>query len=316
MESKMHRITPKTAVIIVLSLLTLAVIALVVTVIILTGQIRELEKKSETLAVYAAAVPEYTYPESTDVVTIDDAYLGEISIPALENVPRASYDYEKLALKNGRYEYAPDGITTSTIGIDVSYHNGTIDWAAVAADGIDFAMIRLGYRGYEEGIIKPDPKFEENIAGAVAAGLDVGVYFYSQAIDTDEALEEAEYVIDMLAPYPITYPVALDIEITEAEDVRANELSGAVLTEVTTVFCERIREEGLRPMVYANKRMAYLKLDMRKICKYDFWYAEYTADTPPTFDYDFRIWQYATDGRVAGIDNDVDMNICFTHYSA
>jgi GH25 family lysozyme M1 (1,4-beta-N-acetylmuramidase) len=163
--------------------------------------------------------------------------------------------------------------------------------------------------------------------GATAAGLDVGVYFYSQAINEEEALEEAEFVIEQIKPYSLTYPVALDIEITSAEDVRQNEVSGVMLTKVCEVFCDRVFEEGYRPMVYANKRMAYLKLDMRRICKYDFWYAEHfnfeesdEEDTRreghprPGFAYDFRMWQYSAEGEVDGINTPVDLNICFYNY--
>jgi GH25 family lysozyme M1 (1,4-beta-N-acetylmuramidase) len=310
-----RRFPKKTVFMIIIAVLALFVFTLSAVVIVLAGKIALIEKDNESLAAYASAVPEYRYPESTDVVTIDDAYLGEISIPALENVPRASYDYDRLSLDDGRYVYETDGRVTSAAGIDVSYFNEDIDWEAVKADGIDFAMIRVGYRGYKNGDLNLDPKFHEYMTGAIAAGLDVGVYFYTQAIDTDEALAEAEFVIKHIAPYEITYPVTLDIEITSAEDVRANDVSGQMLTDIAEVFCERIKEAGYRPMIYANKRMAYLKLDMRRICKYDFWYAEFDNSEPPTFAYDFQVWQYATDGDVDGINGNVDMNISFRHFA-
>jgi GH25 family lysozyme M1 (1,4-beta-N-acetylmuramidase) len=309
---KLHK--RKLSLVLLLCFLGLIIAVLAAVVIILQIKLKTAEAENTSLAAYAAAVPDYRYPESTDVVTIDDAYLGEISIPAAVNVPRASYDYDKLSYTDGRYYYSTDGIITSETGIDVSYYNGDIDWEAVKADGIDFAMIRVGYRGYAEGVIKEDPKFEEYINGAIDAGLHVGVYFYTQAIDEKEALEEAEFVLERIKPYILDFPVALDIEITEAEDVRANNNSGALLNNITEIFCDRIAEDGYRPMVYANKRMAYLKLDMRRVSRYDFWYAEFTNDTPPTFAYDFRIWQYRTDGEVAGIPGNVDLNIAFRRY--
>jgi GH25 family lysozyme M1 (1,4-beta-N-acetylmuramidase) len=292
----------------------LIILALIAVIIILEIKLSDRNDENKSLAAYAAAVPDYRYPESTDVVTLDDAYLGEISIPALPSVPRASYDMDKLTYKDKRFEYKLEDTVTSFTGVDVSYFNGDIDWEAVKADGIDFAMIRVGYRGYSEGVIKEDPEFEDNINGAIEAGLDVGVYFYTQAINEAEALEEAEYVIEKLKPYELTYPVALDVEITSAEDVRANNNSGAMLNTVCEIFCDRIKEEGYRPMVYANKRMAYLKLDMRRICKYDFWYAEYTDGKNPDFAYDYKIWQYGSADDIDGIDGEVGLNIGFVKY--
>ncbi|MDR0987276.1 MAG: glycoside hydrolase family 25 protein [Ruminococcus sp.] len=298
-------------------ILALAIILTLIALVII-GQINigKLKAENLSLSAYASAVPTFTYPESTDLVTIKDSYLGEISIAALEGVPRNSYDFDNLYYSDGRYRYEVDGFITSSTGIDVSYYSETIDWEAVKADGIDFAMIRVGYRGYESGELTVDTKFHEYIAGAIDAGVDVGVYFYSQAVDAKEALEEAEFVIEQIKPYQLSYPVALDIEITSAENVRQNEVSGEVLTEVCEVFCDRIFEEGYRPMVYANKRMAYLKLDMRRVCKYDFWYAEHDRDgDDPTFAYDFRMWQYSSEGKVDGINTPVDLNICFYNYN-
>jgi GH25 family lysozyme M1 (1,4-beta-N-acetylmuramidase) len=300
-------------------------IALIAAVLIIAGLVtgliiqnnaqKALEAENKKLTVFAMAVPEYEYTaEDEDYVTLDDSYLGEISLNPLPGVPKNSYDYSFLDFRDGRFSYAVEGIETSAAGVDVSYYNGDIDWNAVKADGIDFAMIRVGYRGYEEGIIKPDAKFEEYMDGAIAAGLDVGVYFYSQAINEKEAVEEAEWVLERIKPYELTYPVALDIEITEAENVRANGISGDMQNAVAESFCERIKEDGYRPMVYANKRMAYLKLDMKRVSEYDFWIAEWSEDEPPEFAYDFRIWQYDTDGEVDGINHPVDLNICFYHY--
>jgi GH25 family lysozyme M1 (1,4-beta-N-acetylmuramidase) len=297
----------------------LAVAALSVFLIIKNDEIKALELENKTLTVYAMAVPDYEYvSENEDYITLDDSYLGEISLNPLPGVAKNSYDYDYLELENERFIYAVDGIQTSATGVDVSHYNESINFAKVKADGVDFAMIRLGYRGYEEGIIKEDPKAIEYIEGAIAAGLDVGVYFYTQAITVNEAIEEAEWVLDKIKPYELTYPVALDIEITSAENVRANNISGALQNDIAEAFCDRIKEDGYRPMIYANKRMAYLKLDMKRLSKYDFWIAEWSDDLsdkkPPDYAYDFRIWQYSTEGTVDGINTPVDMNVCFYHY--
>jgi GH25 family lysozyme M1 (1,4-beta-N-acetylmuramidase) len=293
----------------------IAIAVLSVFLIIKNDEIKALEAENKTLSVYAMAVPEYEYvSENEEYITIDDSYLGEISLNPLPGVAKNSYDYEYLELENGRFIYARDGIQTSATGVDVSHYNESIDWAKVKADGVDFAMIRLGYRGYEEGVIKEDPRAIEYIEGAIAAGLDVGVYFYTQAITVEEAIEEAEWVLEKIKPYELTYPVALDIEITSAENVRANNISGKLQNDIAEAFCDRIKEDGYRPMIYANKRMAYLKLDMSRVSKYDFWIAEWSDKAPPDFAYDFRIWQYSVDGEVDGISTPVDMNVCFYHY--
>jgi GH25 family lysozyme M1 (1,4-beta-N-acetylmuramidase) len=291
---------------------------LVIAVIVLAVKLTEANRENvENTAVLATVTKprELIFAKSTDTVTIEDEYLGEISIAALDGVPVHTYNYENLMYESRRYAYVIDGETVSKTGIDVSYHNGEIDWEAVAADGIDFAMLRIGYRGYETGELKIDPLFEQNIQEAQANGIEIGVYFFTQAVDEAEALEEAEYVIQALLPYEITYPVVLDIEIQSAEDVRGNEVTGETLNRVAEIFCNRIREEGFTPMIYANKRMAYLKLDMRRMANYDFWFAEYSDEIkPPSFYYNFQMWQYATDGKVNGVDGDVDLNLCFFGY--
>jgi GH25 family lysozyme M1 (1,4-beta-N-acetylmuramidase) len=301
-------------------LLFIATVTLSVSLSFAVRKANEEASQNDALAAMAQATPkDFVYPESSDVVTISDAYLGEISIPAHANVPKAGYDYSKMVYENGRYKYVQDDFVTSYTGIDVSRHNGTIDWAAVAADGIDFAMIRCAYRGYSEGEIKDDSKFTENIEGALAAGIPVGVYFYTQAITPEEAIEEAKYTLELIKNYEITYPVAFDVEITSAEGdgepPRQNGVSGILLTEITKAFCEEVRAAGYVPMIFTNLRMAYLKLDMRQLAEYDFWISEWRDEKhDPTFYYDYQIWQYASDGEVAGIEGNTDLNICFAHY--
>jgi GH25 family lysozyme M1 (1,4-beta-N-acetylmuramidase) len=305
---------------IIIGSLLIATVALSFALVNAREKAEEEQGKNAALAAMAQATPkDFTYPDNTDVVTIKDAYLGEISIAALPGVPKAAYDYSNLIYENGRYVYKQDGFVTSATGIDVSRHNGDIDWAAVAADGIDFAIIRIGYRGYSEGVLQEDDKFVQNIEGAIGAGIPVGVYFYTQAVTVNEAREEAAYVVEKLRPYEITYPVVFDIEITEAGsdgDVpRQNAVSGTVLTDAANAFCEHIRDAGYTPMIYANLRMAYLKLDMRRLAGWDFWISEWRDEEhDPSFYYDYQMWQYASDGKVAGIDGNVDMNICFAHY--
>lgn len=197
-------------------------------------------------------------------------------------------------------------------GIDVSAWQKDIDWRAVAADGIDFAMIRVGYRGYTEGGIFLDPYFNRNIEGALAAGLEVGVYFFSQAISVEEAIQEAEFTLDCIADYRISYPVVFDWEPTNEEDSRTAVYEGSVITSCAEAFCERVKSYGYKPAVYFNCTLGYLKYNLSALTQYDFWLAEYKS--APTFAYAVDMWQYSKAVTVAGISGEVDMNICYKKY--
>lgn len=197
------------------------------------------------------------------------------------------------------------------VGVDVSSHQKDIDWNAVAAAGVDYAMIRVGYRGYDLGGLYVDEKWEQNVTGALAAGLDVGVYFYSQAISVEEALEEAELVLDNIKQYDITFPVVFDWECVGA-DARTYDAASRLVTDCTLAFCETIEDAGYRPMFYFNQSMAMDTFRLRELKDYDFWLAQY-ADTM-TFAYDVQMWQYTNAGQVPGIGVDVDLNLSFVDY--
>jgi len=222
-----------------------------------------------------------------------------------------SYDPDCFYTKNGR-TYYDDGTTAVRYGIDVSYYQGDIDWAAVAADGIDFAIIRCGYRGYSSGEIHEDSKFRDYVAGATAAGLDVGVYFFSQATTVAEALEEAEFTLSQIRGYKITFPVVFDWEQVTTTGSRTRSFSGKTLTDCTVAFCDAVKAAGYTPMTYFNKTLGYLKLDLHQTQKYAGWYAYYHER--PDFVYDFQMWQYGSSGKVAGISGRADMNIAFTNF--
>lgn len=228
-----------------------------------------------------------------------------------DSLERHAYDTALLAWSAGRVEYS--GNIETLHGIDVSYYQGEIDWAAVAADGIDFAFIRVGYRGYgTSGTLNEDTFFKANIEGATAAGIDVGVYFFSQAINEAEAIEEAEYLLSLIEGYDITWPVVYDWETVSSTDARTNGLSGETVTNCALAFCGLVEESGYTPMVYFNKMAGYLKYDLHAISRYDKWFAQYNI--APDFIYDYQIWQYSDSGTVAGIEGKVDMNIAFKSF--
>ncbi len=230
------------------------------------------------------------------------------TLTALEGVPVQSYLREGFRFDEaGRASYTWRK-SRAEAGIDVSYYQKEIDWEAVAADGIDFAMIRLGFRGYGTGAIKPDSRFEENYQGARQAGLKVGVYFFSQAVTPEEAEEEADFVADTLAGRPLDYPAAFDWEtIAPGNDARTDGMDGGALTQCALAFCARIRERGYEPAIYFYQDLGYMTYDLRELAGIDLWLAEYGG--PPDFYYDFGLLQYSSSGQVAGIEGKVYLDL-------
>ena len=226
-----------------------------------------------------------------------------------DGFPLLRWDVNSFSLNSeGRMRYAGENTLT---GIDVSEHQYDIDWHKVAADGIEFAMIRVGYRGSTAGGLYEDEYFKRNISGALQAGLKVGVYFFSQAVDDREAAEEAAYVLDLIAPYAVTLPVVFDWEVVGGADARTYTVSREKLCSAARVFCDAVRQAGYEPMIYFTRYLGYCKYILRNLADYGFWYAEY-EDTP-RIAFDFDMWQYSETGDVDGVDGGVDLNILFTN---
>ena len=220
------------------------------------------------------------------------------------------YDWSELEHHGDRLAYYEHGTLKSQVGVDVSDHQGAIDWQAVAADGIDFAFVRVGNRGYTEGGLSVDARFTENVNGAQAAGLETGAYSFSQAVNVDEALEEADLVLAQLDGRTLELPVAFDHEPVSDPNGRANNLDSATLTACAQAFCERLEAAGYDTMVYGNSGdMA--RYDRAALGNRPVWFAEYGAATPGA-QFDFAIWQYTNGGTVAGINTAVDLNLRMT----
>lgn len=203
-------------------------------------------------------------------------------------------------------------------GIDVSQWQQTIDWAKVKAAGIDYAFVRVGYRGYSAGTLSESTKdsyYETNMKNATAAGIKVGVYIFSQAITVEEAKEEADYILDHLGNYKISMPLIMDYEYvsgtTDGGRLKTANLTKEQATAICKAFCKRIKDAGYTPMVYANKSMLENQLDASKLTGtgYRIWLANYTTATAYTGEYDF--WQYSSSGKVDGISGNVDMNFYY-----
>ena len=236
------------------------------------------------------------------------------SAPQNSSPPASSYvsplDWEQLIQdENGRFQYFRDGEVQSRFGVDVSEHQGSIDWQAAHDDGVEFAMIRLGNRGATEGQLYLDPYFEANIQGAQEAGIAVGVYFFSQAINAGEAREEAQFVLQNLNGRALDYPVAFDHETVAGLEGRANQLTDAEISRCAEAFFEVIRAAGYKTMLYGNKKDLG-RLDASLLNSHAIWFAEY--DSPhPTLEHDLVMWQYSSQGSVAGISTQTDLNILF-----
>lgn len=210
----------------------------------------------------------------------------------------------------GTAEYQLDEKTKAKKGIDVSTFQGDIDWKKVKEDGMDFVFIRLGFRGYESGKIVLDSKYEDNIAGSIKAGLDTGVYFFTEALTEKEAIEEAEFVIENLKDHPITMPVVIDVEESaNTEKTRTKDLTAEQRTKNVIAFCKRIKEAGYEPMIYGNLKSFMIMMDFEKLENYDKWFAYYRF--PFHFPYKIKIWQYTSTEKVEGIEGNTDVNIMF-----
>ena len=243
--------------------------------------------------------PRPTMPVETEPETTEPT----IPLPQPEKNPYGKLDFQY----EGRYLGC---IKADTIpGIDVSYYQGDIDWQQVKDSGIRFAIIRLGYRGYgKEGKLAEDKNFEKNIRGALKAGLDVGVYFFSQAITVEEAHEEAEYVLQRIKDYDLTMPVVYDWEYV-SEEARTAKMDRRTLTDCYLAFCRDIEKAGYTPMPYFNTYQSRDLMNLVELEAYPFWLALYSSRM--TFPYRIEMWQYTDSGKVPGIEGNVDLNLCF-----
>ena len=215
-------------------------------------------------------------------------------------------------IQGAKYNFASDGslvVGSGTMGIDVSKWNGSIDWNAVKNSGVSYVIIRVGYRGSSQGSLIDDPTFKTNIKGATAAGLKVGVYFFTQAVDEVEAVQEASMVLDRISGYKISYPVFLDVE---ASGGRGDKIDSATRTAVCKAFCNTIQNAGYTAGIYANKTWLTGKMDAGALGSYKIWLAQYAA--APTYTGRYDLWQYKSTGKVSGISGNVDLNLSYLGY--
>ena len=256
--------------------------------------------------------PETEVPEPPASVPPEES--GPETGDETPSIPLNQYDSELFTVVDGFLHYL--GTPVSRVGVDVSSHQGEIDWQRVAGAGVEFAIIRVGYRGYTVGGINQDPYFHQNIQGALDAGLEVGVYFYSQAVTVEEAVEEAVQTLEWIQGYDVTYPVVFDWERVSGASSRTDSTTGETITACARAFCEIVEAAGYQPMVYGNtSNISEGDLDLAQLLDYPFWLAHYTPDwTPTDFPCHYHMWQYSSRGSVDGIEGRVDLDLCLTDW--
>ena len=258
-----------------------------------------LENGNTVISVLKSLYPEYI------VVAANSKYnFVEIN----DELAKNNFNIDNLSEDElGRYVYSSDGELTSRFGIDVSSHQGDIDWEAVKAEGVEFVFVRAVYRGYGTGKLVVDEKCLQNIEGAQAVGIDVGVYVFSQAISQAEVLEEASTVIGLLDGYTLQLPIVFDVEKVADSSARTNALTVQERTDLTKAFLEAVKNAGYQPMFYHNTEMGAMLLDLTQLTEYPKWFAGYNREFYWPYEYD--IWQYSETGRVNGINGNVDLDI-------
>ncbi len=246
--------------------------------------------------------------ESKNILVFRDVFGEEYETEIKGDVSPVKYDKDGFVHDGYKLSYKD---AKTILGVDVSHHQGYIDWQQVKNDGYDFAIIRIGYRGYgKAGTVNKDRTFEDNYKNAKAAGLKVGVYFFAQAINEDEAEEEADFVLGVLNGRGLDLPVVYDPENILDDEARTDNVSGEQFTANTKVFCQKIKDNGYDPMIYSNMLWEAFELDLSQLSDYPIWYADY--EEVPQTPYDFEMWQYTNEGKVSGISGVTDLNIWMT----
>ena len=263
-----------------------------VVILLLAAVVSELRRPAEK-------VPEY--------VEVNDG-VNQVTITPAEGVAASRLSEEDFRETDGVVTYTGTAHTARQ-GIDVSEYQETIDWTQVAGDGVEFAVLRLGYRGSTEGLLNTDACFEENYRGAREAGLDVGVYFFSQAADEQEAVAEADYVLQVLDGRELDLPVIFDWEAVEVEGARTAGVDGGTVSDCAAAFCRRITAARYGAGIYFNRQQGYYDYDLAALGDYMLWVSDPNCWTD--FYYAVSLWQYSFTGRVAGITGNVDRNMLF-----
>lgn len=230
-----------------------------------------------------------------------------------EELARNQYSKSRFVYKNPIMSYYLNGKEASWCGVDICSKQGVVDFKKLKKAGCDFVMIKVGGRGYSSGEIVLDEKLKDNMTGAKNAGLDIGVYFFSQAITEDEVEEEVETLLEAIKDYSVKYPVVIQMQEIEGDIARVDSLDMDSRTELTKLFLSEVEDAGYKPMLYGNKEWLVTKIDLEALAEYDVWLSQ-EADTPD-YPYEYNMWQYEKTGKISGISVETGLNICFVDYA-
>ncbi len=230
-----------------------------------------------------------------------------------EDISRNKYDLSKLTYQKPIMNYYEDGKLVSKCGVDISANQGDVDFSKLKSAGCDFVMLKVGARGYSSGNIVSDANFKDNLKAAKKAGLDIGVYFCSQAVSKSEAREEADELLDAISGYSVKYPVAFVMETVDEDMARIEALDMADRTQVAKAFMDRVEDAGYHPMIYGDKEWLLTMVDMEELQDYDVWFAQDSDE--PEYPYEFGMWQYDSDASIKGITGDAVMIMSFKDYA-
>ncbi|MEG1437306.1 MAG: GH25 family lysozyme [Oscillospiraceae bacterium] len=275
---------------------------------------------------YIKVNDKYVLATSKDYNSANQFYKQEIvpdsyKYTGWQTIDKKTYYYDKNGsyvtgnqiINGAKYSFSNEGVLApgfGVLGIDVSKYQGNIDWKAVKSSGVQFAIVRAGFRGYGSGVLVEDAKFKSNMKGALAAGLDVGIYYFSQAINEVEAVEEASLCVQLAKAYKVKYPIFIDTETSGGNGSgRADTLTTQQRTAVCRAFCETVQSKGYKTGIYTSKSWFEKKLDMTQLGQYLVWLAQWTST--PTYKGKYDVWQYTSKGQVAGISGNVDMNLSY-----
>lgn len=278
---------------------------------ITTGKKEETEN-AVTPSPSITPTPEVDYEDGSYVkVDLRDGSSEYIKIN--EKYEKNNLDLTKLANSDGKLKYLKDGKKASFLGVDISKNQKDVNFEMLKNNGVDFVMIRVGGRGYQSGELAMDDHFETYIDSAIAANLDVGLYWTSYAVTSQEALEEANLLLAAIGERKITYPIAFDMEYVNNDDSRIDTLTKDEKTTIAASFVNRIYEAGYKPMIYGNKEWLLKRINLGVFDNTRIWLSD-DSDIPD-YPYKFDMWQYTTNGTIPGIDGAADLNICFVDYS-
>ncbi len=228
-------------------------------------------------------------------------------------LPKHDYDFTKLVCQSDLMKYYVDGRQVSFVGVDISKAEGYVDYNKLKKAGVDFVMLRVGARGYSSGQLVIDEYFSDNIKRASDAKLEIGLYFFSQAITEAEAIEEALVVLQQLEGYTVKYPIAFDMEYVDNDTSRVEALNRSDKTTVAKAFMDTIKAGGYEPMIYGDKYWLIKQIDLSKLTGYDVWLSQ--LEDVPDYPYRFSMWQYNRKASIDGISGNASLNISFIDYS-